>query len=249
MTGKSILIFIVVLILIYIIYRYVIKDTSTLSSLTSGTTMQTIEASSLNPNTSSGAGVTTDFTYSIWFYVDDWNYRYGETKVLFGRVNNSKASCPLVTFGKVLNNIDVSLAYYTSPNENTDSDDSTTQPAPDANFRNHNCPLANVPIQKWVNLLISLYGRTLDVYMDGKLVRTCILPNVPYIDQTLPLYITPSGGFSGWTSKFQYWPQACDPQKAWNIYKAGYGGSMFSSTYSVKISLMEGDTVDSSITI
>ena len=116
----------------------------------------------------------------------------------------------------------------------------------------HRCAVANVPIQKWVNLLVSVYGRSMDIYLDGKLVKTCVLPGVAKIDANAPAYITPNGGFSGWTSKFQYWSDSCDPQKAWNIYEAGYGASMLSNLfgkYTVKVSLMEGNTEDSSISI
>jgi hypothetical protein len=116
----------------------------------------------------------------------------------------------------------------------------------------HRCAVANVPIQKWVNLLVSVYSRSMDIYLDGKLVRTCLLPGVAKIDANAPAYITPNGGFSGWTSKFQYFADSCDPQKAWNIYEAGYGASMLSNLfgkYTVKVSLMEGNTEDSSISI
>ena len=109
----------------------------------------------------------------------------------------------------------------------------------------------NVPIQRLCNLLISVYGRTLDIYLDGKLVRTCVLPGVAKIDSNAPIYVTPMGGFSGWTSRFQYWSDSSDPQKAWNIYKAGYGGGLLGSVfgkYTVKLSLMTGDTEESTFT-
>ena len=137
----------------------------------------------------------------------------------------------------------MSLAVYPGIDE---------QPEDGTNFIIHNCPVANVPIQRWCNLFVSVYGRTLDLYLDGKLVRTCVLPGVAKIDANAPVYVTPNGGFSGWTSRFQYWPDSSDPQRAWNIYKAGYGGSLLGGLfgkYTVKISLMEGDTEDSTWTI
>ena len=72
------------------------------------------------------------------------------------------------------------------------------------------------------------------------------------IDSSAPVYVTPLGGFSGWTSRFQYWSDSTDPQKAWNIYRRGYGGSWLGSLfgkYTIKVALMEGDTEDSSFTI
>ena len=257
MEAKNVLLFVVIVVLIYIVYGYISKDVSTLSGLTSGQTMQTINPSSLAASSSSGN--TSNFTYSMWMYIDDWNYRYGEEKVLFGRmVVGSKTTqpCPSVVLGALENNVIVSLTVFpgqdTVPTTSTSSSSSTTTTTTTSGGVVHRCAVANVPIQKWVNLLVSVYGRSMDIYLDGKLVRTCVLPGVAKIDANAPVYITPNGGFSGWTSKFQYFADSCDPQKAWNIYEAGYGASMLSNLfgkYTVKVSLMEGNTEDSSISI
>jgi hypothetical protein len=90
----------------------------------------------------------------------------------------------------------------------------------------------------------------MDVYIDGKLVRTCLLPGVASVNNNSNVYVTPSGGFEGWTSKFQYYPNSINPQEAWNIYTQGYSNmsSMFSS-YQVQLALVENGKTQSSITI
>jgi len=240
MSIGSILLVIIIIVLLYVALRYIFSDVNTLTGISSATIMQTIEATTL---ASSGAN-TSNFTYSIWFYIDDWNYKYGEEKIIYGRMDSSGTTitsmgpCPEVTLGSIENNLAVYLTCY-STSEDTDTTDAS-------------CNVANVPIQKWVNLLISAYGRTLDIYLDGKLVQTCLLPGVAKINADAPVYVTPNGGFSGWTAKFQYYPNSTDPQTAWNIYQAGYGASMLSNVfgkYQVKVSVMEGSTEDSSFTI
>lgn len=244
MEGKNILIFVIIVILLIIVIRYIMRDVNTLTGLISGKTMQTIEANDLASSSSSGS--TSNFTYSIWFFIDDWNYRYGEPKVIFGRMTSGtgqKEPCPSVVLAPIQNNIIVSLAVYPGLDE---------VPKTGENYIVHKCPVANVPIQRWCNIFISVYGRTLDLYLDGKLVRTCVLPGVAKIDSAAPVYVTPMGGFSGWTARFQYWPESSDPQKAWNVYTAGYGGSLLGglfSRYTVKVALMEGDSEEKSWTI
>lgn len=244
MEVNNIILFVIIIVLLIIVIRYIMKDVNTLTGLTSGQTMQKIEADNLASSYSSGN--TSNFTYSIWFFVDDWNYRYGEPKVIFGRMTTGTGKeepCPSVTLGPIQNNIIVSLAVFPGLDE---------KPTDGNNFIVHSCGISNVPIQRWCNLFISVYGRTLDLYLDGKLVRTCVLPGVAKIDSSAPIFITPMGGFSGWTSRFQYWPDASNPQKAWDIYKAGYGGSLLGSLfgkYNIKVSLMEGDIEDSTFTI
>ena len=244
MEVKNIILFVIIIVLLIIVIRYIMKDVNTLTGLISGQTMQTLQPDDLASSSSSGN--TSNFTYSIWFFIDDWNYRYGEPKVIFGRMTSGsgkKEPCPSVTLGPIQNNIIVSLAVYPGLDE---------VPEDGTNYIVHTCGISNVPIQRWCNFFISVYGRTLDLYLDGKLVRTCVLPGVAKIDSSAPIYITPMGGFSGWTSSFQYWPDASNPQKAWDIYKAGYGGSLLGSIfgqYTVKVSLMEGDTETKSFEI
>ena len=220
MNISTILLIIVIIVLLYIVVRYISTDVNTLSGLSSGTAMTTIASSSLAK--SSSGNNSSNFAYSVWFYVNDWNYRYGEPKVIFGRMGDSsgtdKQPCPSVTMGPISNNLDIALSIYPGV-------DSVSNTTGEGNSAIHHCSVANVPIQKWVNLLISVYGRTLDVYLDGKLVKTCVLPGVAKINNDANVYVTPNGGFSGWTAKFQYYPNSIDPQTAWNIYQQGYGAA------------------------
>ena len=255
MEIKSVLLIILIIVLLYIIVNYMTSGATAVTYLTSGSTLQQIPASVL---AKSGASNSTNFSYSIWFYINDWNYRYGEEKVLFGRMGGTSTSaagsstvsgtkpCPLVTLGSIQNNLQIKLGLgkLASGVELT-SDDTTT-----SEETVHSCNVSNIPIQKWVNLLISTYGRTLDVYLDGKLVKTCVLPGVANVIQEADVFVTPNGGFSGWTSKLQYFATSTDPQAAWNIYKKGYGLGFLSGLfkYQVKVALTENGTEQSSYT-
>lgn len=253
MSPLSIVIAIAIIVLVIMLLRYMFTDPYTLQNIQSGETSSTISASSLATN---GSGVpSSNFAYSLWFYINDWNYRYGEPKVIFGRMGAKSASgsgdvpgingldpCPAVVLGAVENNVSISLGCYPGVDQ---------QPTtPGGNTVVHTCTVANVPIQRWVNLTMSVYGRTLDVYIDGKLVRTCLLPGVANVNPNSNVYVTPAGGFRGWTGKFQYYPNALNPQDAWNIYAKGYSNwlNMF-NTYQVKVELVENGVTQSSVSI
>jgi len=253
MSPLSIVITIVVIVLILMLLRYIFTDPYTLQNIQDGKTASTIDASSLATN---GTDVpSSNFAYSVWFYINNWNYRYGEDKVIFGRMGAMSGSgkgsvkglsgldpCPAVVLGAVENNISISLGCYPGADQ---------QPTtPGGNTVVHTCSVANVPIQKWVNLVLSVYGRSMDVYIDGKLVRTCLLPGVASVNNNAKIFVTPLGGFEGWTSKLQYYPNSLNPQEVWNIYTRGYANwlSMFNS-YQVEISLVENGTTQSTVTI
>lgn len=231
MEVKTILLIVVVIVLLWVIINYMTKDVSKLTDLASAKVMQQISSSDL----ASSVLNTSNFSYSIWFYIDDWNYRYGEPKIIFGRMINSDMTqpCPSVTLGAMQNDVSVSLALRDASKSGA--------------YETFTCSVANIPVQRWVNLMISVYGRTLDIYINGKLVRTCVMPGVAVVDSNAALYVTPSGGFSGWTSKFQYFPDSINPQKAYDIYRKGYSDSTFGELfggdvpkYGVKVAFMEG---------
>ena len=185
MSALSIVITIVIIVLILMLLKYLLTDPYTLQNIQTGDTTSTINASSLASN---GSGVpSSNFAYSVWFYINDWNYRYGEPKVIFGRMGAQSSSgsgslpgisgldpCPAVVLGAVENNVSVSLGCYPGLDQ-----EPTT---PGGNTVIHTCSVANIPIQKWVNLIVSVYGRTMDLYIDGKLVRTCLLPGVASVN-------------------------------------------------------------------
>ena len=65
-------------------------------------------------------------------------------------------------------------------------------------------------------------NNTLDTYLDGKLVRTCVLTGTPKMDNKMPVFLTPNNGFSGYTSKFRFYARTLNPREVFDIYKEGY---------------------------
>jgi hypothetical protein len=208
-------------------YYFGNNTTSYLAGLHDAKTSMSISSSNLP------AGSSADYTYSVWVYVNNWNYRLGEKKTILQR-----APMTQIAFDGNLNNIIFTLAV--SPN-------SGTTPV------NHKCTLENVPLQAWTNVIMTLNGRSMDIYMDGKLVRTCVLPGVPYVTHGTNLELTPGGGFYGYTGNLQYINKAINPREAWAIYKEGYGGSSWFSNivnkYRIKLAFMEDNREINSIEI
>jgi hypothetical protein len=218
---QIVLIVIVVLLIIYLIMWFFAQSTQ-LTRMADGNVQQVVLASTLSNSKNSN-----NYTYSTWFYVNDWNYRFGEPKIILGRLDKDDNPGPSITLDAMENNLSVAVSCYPTS--------SSTAPIV------HQCNVSNIPLQKWVNLIISLYGRTLDVYVDGKLVRTCVLPGVAKVDPSANILVTPSGGFNGWTTNFQYWPTASNTQEAYNIYKGGFGGSTLGNLFNkfrIKVSFL-----------
>jgi hypothetical protein len=230
MEPTTIIMTVIIFILFYVLYHYVwSKPAMLMSGIASGTAITSIDASKIDSGSGTGS---VNFSYSVWFNINDWNYHYGEKKPLFSRASTAtNTSCPYVYFDAYKNDLMIDV--------NTTGGNTT-------------CTVHNVPIQKWVHLFISVYGQSLDTYINGKLVSTCVLGGIPVIDTTKPIYITPGIGFNGWVTQFQYWADATDPQTVWNLYKDGNGTNIFSNLlgdYGIKLSLMNGEVEQNSISI
>ena len=82
------------------------------------------------------------------------------------------------------------------------------------------CILVNLPLQKWTNIVISQYNQVIDIYLDGKLVSSCVLKGFPLVQEETA-YLCPEGGFDGMLSRLSFYNTAVTQDMAYNIYKDG----------------------------
>ena len=83
------------------------------------------------------------------------------------------------------------------------------------------CDIVDFPIQRWVHLCLVLHNRTLDVYINGKMKRSCTYEKPPIINKE-DLHITDKGGFKGQLSEFKYYNRTLSPNEIYWIYRRGY---------------------------
>jgi hypothetical protein len=82
------------------------------------------------------------------------------------------------------------------------------------------CIVKMIPLQKWVNIIVSVYNQIIDIYIDGQLSSSCVLKGFPAIS-TDSVNITPDGGFSGKIGKVVFSNTAMTVTHAKKIYYAG----------------------------
>ena len=83
------------------------------------------------------------------------------------------------------------------------------------------CDLVNIPVQRWVHVAMVLVNKTLDVYLNGKLSRSCTLDDVPRLNKG-DIYINLDGGFNGELSDLLYTNQAMSAKDIYSLYLSGY---------------------------
>ena len=119
----------------------------------------------------------------------------------------------------------------------------------DTKFSNSDdrCDIINgIEYQRWIFLSVVGNGRTLDVYVDGKLARSCIykgpfaLGSSAGTGQAIVGYNN-NGNLKGFFSKGNFYNYALTPDQVWANYQAGPGGSFsisdfFSSLFNINVS-------------
>lgn len=83
------------------------------------------------------------------------------------------------------------------------------------------CDLVEIPIQRWVHVGVVLWNRTTDIYLNGKLARSCILKGVPKIPQQEPLHVCRDGGFNGAISQLRYFNRSLNAAEIYRLYSKG----------------------------
>lgn len=244
MDWTRIVFVLIIFVIIYYLLSWFFETSVQLASVRSGKKIKEIEAEKTLTKKS-------NFAYSIWFNIGNWsgNTEYGLYKPLFRKGGNANTvitqtpeqeSNVLINarFEKYQNDLTFQIAYE-NPNG--------------TGLLYHDCKIVNVPLQKWVNVIISINTKVIDLYMNGKLAKTCIMPNPPFLGNTQEkLFLTPSNGFSGETANFRFFPDSLNPQESWNVYKSGFGAGILSSLlnkYKLKVAFMKDNVEHNSFII
>jgi len=84
------------------------------------------------------------------------------------------------------------------------------------------CDLKSIDFQRWVQVTVIISGRTIDVYNDGKLSRSCITGSYFKVDPSgVKATLLQNGGFDGYLSKIQLANVALNPSDIYQLYTAG----------------------------
>tara|TARA_B100000035_G_scaffold56541_1_gene44845 strand:- start:6067 stop:6765 length:699 start_codon:yes stop_codon:yes gene_type:complete len=193
---------IVIVILIYILYKFFSQKPTTL-----------VDTSSLNeqqdPITIKNSPTSTKYSYGVWIYINSWytssRASTNTGKKIFARANNVELYFE--------NNSPVLKCRVTTEN----TGDETAASSEDFVVTN------NFPLQKWTQVILSADNQYFDCYIDGKLLTSVRIsnPSIPASTATMLL----GGGtlFDAYVSKFQHWSEAISPQTAYESYLAGNG--------------------------
>ena len=228
MSPVAIILGIIIVVLIYVLYKYFTTSTATLGSLVD--LSKTSENTPFTKATDLQDAGSVRYNYGLWLYIDTWDTT--KPKTIFYRkssdtIPGTGGAAPTILY-------DIKLYLETStPTLKCDFYTTTT----DTSKTETITITTNFPIQKWVYITISVDNNIIDCYIDGKLVTSQQLKgNLASQTSTANIYV---GNFNAHLAKFQRTNSPTDPQTVWSNYMAGNGGNslkkMFNS-YGVDVS-------------
>jgi hypothetical protein len=157
-----------------------------------------------------------------WMYVKDWNYGYGKKKSVVKRPDSTNGAVmnPHISLHPTDNSLQVSVSVYPA----TEGGSGKSEPAAAGHSSSSDdvfvCEVPNIPLQTWFSVSVTVFGRNMDIYIDGKLVKSCFLSGVPK-PAVGDIQLTPDGGFSGNICNFYHYPKMLTPADAMAFWSAG----------------------------
>jgi hypothetical protein len=167
---------------------------------------------------------TSEYTVSFWMFINNYNsssdYQslfalmdHDATEYLLAAYLHPRKPQMVVRAGKIMGQALKDPLVLTAGSKTPVNDDSTTP-----------CDVSDIDLQRWVHVAISVNGQILDVYVDGKLARSCILPSIQSItpdgSQNITLFHTDST-YNGYVSGVHFSSYAATPEQIYSNYRAG----------------------------
>ena len=182
-----------------------------------------------------------EFTVSTWIYISDWHHRANKNKSILrigGKTDQSSSAATnfdtiRMYLGAVTPTLHVRLDSKNRDVSSTDKGDSLDTSTYTMTYDNvqtgsglldstHKCDIREIPMQRWVNIAVAVNGKTVDVYIDGKLSRSCVLPNPFKVDSSGYTGVAlEKEGFGGQIANMIMYDTALNPEVIYKNYMAG----------------------------
>lgn len=164
------------------------------------------------------------FSYSLWINISDYVNKFGHFKNILSRSNEQSDINTTINPG---DNTEISQ----SPGIYLDASATnllvyTDIVSNDSGFKHDTpCIVPNIPLNKWIHIIYVLNQNSVDLYINGKLERSCVINGIPYIKSMNKLYICKDSGFNGKIAQIQYFTKALSPNDVSQLYYNGQSGS------------------------
>jgi len=182
-----------------------------------------------------------EFTFSTWIFINSWAVRQGYNKSIVNiggknfdtlriYIGGNKPKLHIRLQTKEQGQTPATGQISTNPISNLEQSLDRTSDNGVFNVRTMDsglldssplCDLPEIDLQRWVNLTVTVNGKSVDVYLDGKLARSCVLPSFYRVDSSYSATLLGYSGFGGQISTTMMYDTALNPEMVYKNYIAG----------------------------
>lgn len=232
-TVTSILVLVIGVVLLYYTYIFFFENQGLDSKSILTTAIPANPATSPKPYEIPPVYEGGEYSITFWTYITAFKDQVGKSKHILELAPNTTTGTPtstlVVGLGPYNNKLMVRVnTGATSTEKLTQANvKNMFQPTQVASGQLLNdtmpvCDLPEVDLQRWVCFGVVMNGRTIDVYMDGKLARSCVLPSFYTVDANgVSLKLLQYGGYDGFLSNVSAYSAALNPDQMYKIYMNG----------------------------
>jgi hypothetical protein len=226
-----IVVFLVVIIVLFLIVTWIkqlVKNSNTKSPIIieDPVDMHTYSSNEDNEIDDSKIKKATNglqFTYSMWIYVANWEWKFNEWKSILQKGKITQDSPEIAAIGTTELVPAVAASTKVAPGlwfyKRTNSLHARITTNKDPN-KTEGCDIPDFPLQKWVHVVYVLDNKNVKIYIDGALKRSCNLQGIPILNND-KLQIGEDGGYFGKMSRLQYFDKSIRLEDVLQLYKRG----------------------------
>jgi hypothetical protein len=169
-----------------------------------------------------------EYSVNTWIYINDYSVNRGQNKHVLN-IGGSSYSSLVLFLGPYNNSLSVRVKTDDSANGELSNASltslfTTMQTGSTLLDTNTPCDIPVVELQKWIQVTVTLNNKTCDVYIDGKLARSCILPSFFRADKVNPkMSLCNYKGFGGFITNTSAYNYSLNPEQIWRLYMSGPG--------------------------
>jgi hypothetical protein len=181
-----------------------------------------------------------EYSFSTWVYISNWTRNTGQNKPFFTLSGGGGTFYTTIMYlGQNIPKLGIRTSAIDGSNPPkgvrltlTGTTPEVNKIRPESGVSSNDytdgsenfkvCDIESIDLQRWVNITVVLSGRTQDVYIDGKMSRSCVLPGMFLVDGDQPtIQLGGTYGFGGLIGTTKAANFAYSPDQVYKIYQNG----------------------------
>ena len=221
---NMLVIFILISIILFVIAGYYIYQYVTSDNVSGAKTVEFIkyihdakDYKKISNGAIPASAQGNEYNINFWMYISDYGPEVGHVKNVMNKgKQDDSMSNPGIYLLPYDNVLRFQVGLETTSLDACRQDSRSTDPKDYIDV----CDVENIPLQRWLNINMSLTNNVIEVFINGKLHKSCTLRGFPRQNRD-NLHLCDEGGVNGFIANLKYSNRALPVSKIEKVYNSG----------------------------